>query len=377
MRSLFSLQAVFLAIAISGCSLAKSDKPNDGLGKPVNATTDQQKAIVNLATNVILKTYKDLEGRSGQLHQQALALRSQPTQTNLQRACELWHSARVSWEQTEGFLFGPVHALNLDPKLDTWPTDVGGVGRILSSGAPITVESLQSMDTNLRGFHTIEYLLFGDGKTKNSRAVETFTNRELEYLVAATGDLAKNAGALAFAWEHQNNPDNASSPAYVDVITRPNLDNEKYPSESAVIGEFLNGITGITDEVANGKIAEPLLGDVSKIESKFAWNSVADFSDNIRSVKMIYTGRSESGNGYGLKTLLEAHDKALADEIEQEIEASIIKLQAIGESNTMSFNYALQDASARGRIGDAQAAIQKLFETLDQKARPYFVNGSN
>jgi putative iron-regulated protein len=300
-------------------------------------------------------------------------LQKTTNQENLNKACALWRSARVSWEQTEAFLFGPVEALNLDPKLDTWPTDVSGVKRVLNSPSAITVETLAPLDTNLKGFHLIEFLLFGEGITTNRRDPANFSPRELAYLVAATQDLAQNAAMLAHAWEVQYNPDVAGSPSYVDVITHPSVDNEKYPSEEAVVLELFNGMAGIADEVGNGKIAEPLKGDIDKIESRFAWNSASDFADNIRSVQMIYTGQSDTtGDGTGLKALLAPQNKELADEIETQIKISIETLNAIGESDQLSFRQALQDPVAKARIEEAQKAIQTLFEMLDQKARPYF-----
>jgi putative iron-regulated protein len=368
--------ALTLVATTAACTLNKNTAPASpagGSAGPEKANqTPRQRVIGNLANNVVLHTYKNLATRSAALHEQVILLKSAPTQANLDRACDLWRAARISWEQTESFLFGPVSSLNLDPKLDTWPTDISNVNRVLQSGQPITVATLAPLDTNLKGFHMIEFLLFGDGMNTNKRKPESISAREFDYLFAATEDLALNAASLAHAWEVQSDPDVTDSLPYVKIITGPNVDNKNYSSENAVIAELFNGIAKIADEVSNGKIAEPLNGDIDKIESRFSWNSASDFADNIRSVQMIYTGNAESGDGFGLKNLLEPQNKELADAIQAQIELSISKLNAIGESSSMSFRQALGQPAAKARIEDARKSIQTLFEMIDQQARPYF-----
>ena len=63
----------------------------------------------------------------------------------------------------------------LDPSLDSWPLDKGGIDAILQSGNwedavggdVETVMMHQPMHhRTLRGFHTAEYLLFEDGEAK-------------------------------------------------------------------------------------------------------------------------------------------------------------------------------------------------------------------
>ena len=58
------------------------------------------------------------------------ALRENPGDATLGAACEAWIAARLPWEASEGFLFGPVDFNGYDPALDTWPvnrTDLEGV----------------------------------------------------------------------------------------------------------------------------------------------------------------------------------------------------------------------------------------------------------
>ena len=81
--------------------------------------------------------------------------------------------AREPWEKSEAFLFGPVDALGLDPNMDSWPLDQVAIVNILNSGnfddlnwtdgeSDDEIEAAQ----NVRGFHTLEFLLFKNGEPR-------------------------------------------------------------------------------------------------------------------------------------------------------------------------------------------------------------------
>ena len=83
-------------------------------------------------------------------------------------------ASRRPWETSEAFLFGPVDALQLDPNMDSWPLDQEGIENSLKSGnydnewndgdSDEAIEAAQA----LRGFHTLEYLIFKDGKPRKT-----------------------------------------------------------------------------------------------------------------------------------------------------------------------------------------------------------------
>ena len=87
-------------------------------------------------------------------------------------AALLWITAREPWETSEAFLFGPVADKGLDPNMDSWPLDVDALKNTLASGKfdnltwegefdenDETIAAVQ----NVRGFHTLEFLLFYNG----------------------------------------------------------------------------------------------------------------------------------------------------------------------------------------------------------------------
>lgn len=132
-----------------------------------------QRVVDNYVDNVIIPTYRDLRDRNQALYDAVAAFRSAPSDDAFASACSAWLSAREPWERSEAFLFGPVDALGLDPNMDSWPLDQNAIVQILNSGnyddldwtdadGDDKIEAVQSV----RGFHTLEFLLFKNGRPR-------------------------------------------------------------------------------------------------------------------------------------------------------------------------------------------------------------------
>ncbi len=138
---------------------------------------EELKAIVADYVNVVvLPTYNDLKEANASLNTAVRALADQPSNANFKAAAQAWMTARQPWEMSEAFLFGPVDKLGLDPNMDSWPLDQDAIKNVLKKGdysglnwkdddSDEKIEAAQ----NIRGFHTLEFLLFKDGQP---RAIE-------------------------------------------------------------------------------------------------------------------------------------------------------------------------------------------------------------
>lgn len=124
---------------------------------------------------VVLPTYSDLKSRVETLYKKVNALAENPTNQAFKDACDAWISAREPWEKSEAFLFGPVADQGLDPNMDSWPLDQAAIVNILNSGDYSQMEwsgdYIEDSDAisaaqNVRGFHTLEFLLFKDGQAR-------------------------------------------------------------------------------------------------------------------------------------------------------------------------------------------------------------------
>ncbi|MCC6159393.1 MAG: peptidase M75 [Deltaproteobacteria bacterium] len=343
------IAAMAVLAIVTGCPPTDDDE---------SASTGFDDAVVieDFTDQVVIPTYAWLAAAAGDLNDAVAALTASPTETTHAAAKAAWVATRMPWEQSEGFLFGPVDTYGIDPALDTWPVNKTDLDAVLSGPDDLTMEYVSNLDPSLKGFHSIEYLLFGEDSEK---AVEGFTAREFEYLVALTGELAANADTLASSWT-----DGVDGGEPYGDIFRGAGTNSAYPSLGSAAQEIVEGMIGICDEVANGKIADPFDNqDPNLVESQFSFNSLADFSDNMRSVRNAFNGSVPDAEtaGTGLGSWVESRDADLAAQINDLIDQSIAALGEISHP----FRDAILDPAAEDTIIAAQAVINELRVVLE------------
>lgn len=139
----------------------------------INDDTTLDPVIKQYVDQVVLPTYNQLAVLNDALDAAVKQFKQNPSNANFTACANAWLEARQPWEQSEAFLFGPVDELGLDPNMDSWPLDQAQIAQILKSQAfnnlnwkegesDEKVEKAQS----LRGFHTLEFLIFKDGKAR-------------------------------------------------------------------------------------------------------------------------------------------------------------------------------------------------------------------
>lgn len=343
-------------------------------GMTAQAASNQE-IITNVAVNVITQTYKDLASRAADLKAKVDVFAQAPTEENLTAAQQAWRDARVPWEASEAFLFGPVEGLGLDPMMDTWPLNKLDLDAVLASNRNLTPDFVRGLGTNVQGFHTIEYLLFGDGVNGPNKQLSAFNAKQLQYLQATSTLLAEYTGRLAHAWTNNYDPENPSAPGYMDIIRNPNMRNPVYTSERAVLEELIRGMMGIADEVGTGKLSDPMGGDIKAanpalVESPFAWNSLTDFAYNIRSIKSVYTGTYGATQGAGIRDFVADRDPALAAKVDAKIDSCIALILDIAGPNKLDFRQAITDPAGRARTNTAIAALAELHLMLQDQVLP-------
>lgn len=351
-----ALCALALPLAAGTLLVACKDEPTT---QPVSTVSTGliDTVLRTASTEVILATYADLNANAGQLSTAVAALQAAPSATTLEAARTAWRNTRRPWEQSEGFLFGPVDEQGIDPSIDDWPVNYIDLDNVMSSSATLNKEYVDGLETTLKGFHTIEYLLFGNNSAKT---INDFTPRQFEYLTAVTQSFRAKTLQLYNAWA-------PSGMNFADTIAQAGASfNTRYTSRSQALQELVNGAAGICNEVANGKIADPFtLQDRTKEESQFSNNSNADFADNIRSVRNIYLGvYNGAGSGRGLQAIVAARNPELDARLRSEIDAAIAAI----ENMTPSFGVAI--FSNKSAVEAAQAAILKAKLTLESEVLP-------
>ena len=330
-------------IFILGLSACSNDKSVD----PVE-TYDFTSIINSYSDNVIIATYADLESKTAALQTACQNFSNNPTQDNLNAAANSWYAARVPWELSEAFLFGPVSFLSIDPSMDSWPVDETQLESVLNSSFELTPDFVRNgLGYSLRGFHTLEYFLFTEGAFRD---FSTITERGRSYITAVATVLAEDAANVHDQWVS----------SYGAEFKNAGKSGSRYSSVNQAVQEIVDGIITIVDEVGNGKISEPYVTkDVNTVESQYSWNSLTDFSNNIIGVKNAYLG----GSGSGLNEYVKSKNTQLNNRVLSELEDAIIKITNIPEPFRNNLN-------ANTEIQAAIDACNTLLETFINDIKP-------
>jgi predicted lipoprotein len=213
------------------------------------------------------------------------------------------------------------------------------------------------LDPTLRGYHSIEYLIFGVG---GSRKVSDLDIRKKKYLVSLADDLLNNnVLPLLSSWQ--------GSAGYGTTVLTAGEGNTTFSSKKAFFLAVAadNGMADICNEVGQqnegGKIYNPYINkDSTLAESPYSGNSLTDFKNNIIGAQQVYLGFN---SGKGFKDLVAAKNRDLDNKIQVAFTAAINSFDNISGSDNMRFEVAIYDR--RTQIAATLAALNTLQALLD------------
>lgn len=316
MKTIELLKKALMMIALLGITCGFAACSDDKDDPDPNQLDNRKTAIITQYVNgVVIPTYRSLADEAVELATLCEELRQNPSQSKVDECCESWISARKYWELSEAFLFGAAADYNIDPHIDSWPLQKSQLDNILANDALIDAldedgagaDAFATLGYGLLGFHAVEYVLFRDGAP---RKVSEITEAELIYNAAVAQDLANQTIRLEASWAGMANISSAKQnrleefelePSFnygENMITAGMTGNTLYKTQLAAMEQILTGASDISDEVGNTKITDPVnSGNVLDVESWYSWNSIADFTDNIRSVRNAYYGSLDGSVG--------------------------------------------------------------------------------
>ena len=289
-----------------------------------------REVLKNLVSNVIVPTYTSLANETEKLEQTLNGLTTSTiTQAQINAACEDFKEARKYWERSEAFLMGAASDFDIDPTIDSWPLNRSLLLSYFNNG----MDDEMLDDATILGFHALEFILFRDGqprKVAELQANDTYKNfekitgaQELAYAQTICTLLKQRTFQLQCAWDGGANASRLAvvKAAGLDYQTEKGLSygenliqagidgsNSTFPTLKAAIAQVLSDDEGsclaICGEVGTAKIANPFsAGDVSYVESPYSYNSIADFRDNIRSIRNVWLGSTDkTANKYSFHT---------------------------------------------------------------------------
>ena len=364
--------------AFTACS-SDDDKKEESKIEILDAEYD---AIINqYVDNVVLPTYNDLKTKNTALYNAVVSFGNAPSHANFQAVCNAWLTAREPWESSEAFLFGPVADYGLDPNMDSWPLDQEAIVKLLESQQWNEMEWTGDYDEddeaiaaaqNVRGFHTLEFLAFRDGKARTltdtaidgeaANAVYNESNATAwaQYMRNTAQLLVKDVTTLVDAW---NNGYAASFKSH---------NGGDFTSGLSCIEQLIDGCIDIAGEVGDAKIGDPYSLYVSgkttealyAVESWYSWHSRDDYTNNILSIRNAYYGsRDGSINANSLSKLVAKYNAPLDTKVKDAIKSAADAIQAIPQP----FRNNINSSEAKA----AMEACSDLGDVLENELKPF------
>ena len=339
-----TLSICFLCFLTLSCT--KDNSPEPTTSDPV------QSLLSSFGTSTALPVYQKLHDEAEILQSLCGTLASNPTDANLQAAQNQWINVREAWELSECMLFGPVATEGLDPAIDTWPVNQVEIDSVLSSAASFTPSFMETLGDGLKGFHPIEYLLFGPAR---SRKASELSARDLDYLTALAVHLTSKTALMEDAWK-------TDGTNYGSEISKAGAGSTVYAKRQDGILEIATAISGIIDEVGAGKIEEPFVTKDSLLEeSPFSQNSWTDFTHNIEGARNTYNGTIYGTNVPSLHHFVSKFNKDLDLRINQKFDQILVSLN--GFTHPFGRSIHLEP----GKVQSVQTQLAELKEIMDEE----------
>ncbi len=338
-------------------SVAACKKDPDTVTTTVDFNGLKQEVLTDFTNKIAVAGYKDLSDGADNLYTALQTLNDNPTEANLTNAKQAWKNMRAVWEQCEGFLFGPVEDNDYDPNMDTWPTDYVQMDSLLTSTNQLDVSDIQSATLSLRGYHPIEYIIFGD---HGSRKAADITARQKKYMISLATDLRSTCHALYNSWT-------AAPTNFAQEVTKAGSGSTKYAKKQEVYLAIVEGLIGICEEVGEGKMKEPYEAkDPSIVESPYSGNSVQDFKNNIVGLQNVYLGKYKE-DGKGINDLVAQKNLSLDNKIQSQLTA------AINSFDNITVNYEQAITSQPVQVEQTMQALATLKTTLETELKPFVI----
>ncbi|WP_447641468.1 MULTISPECIES: imelysin family protein [Chitinophagaceae] len=350
----------FIALSVILFSCSKS---NDDTSTTTTATTSE--VLNDFVNKTAIPTYYSLDTAALALKTALNNLNTQTTDANLTIAKAKWQSIRAIWEQSEGFLIGPVESEDYDPNTDTWPTDYNEMDSLLNKHSTattlLTEAQVAALSQSLRGYHPIEYIIFGN---HGDRKAADLTQGQLAYMVGLAADLYdNNVHQLYLAW--------TGSDPYGNQLINAGKSSSQYEKVQDAIWAIANGMADICNEVSqdgeDGKINGPYIGnngagDPNLVESPYSGNSWTDFKNNIIGAQNVYLGVN---SGVGISAIVSQYNKDLDNTIKTQFASAISSFNNLG--STYFEEAILASSGKRALVEQTRQAIKTLQATLESK----------
>lgn len=288
---------------------------------------DQGALLTNLASNIIVPNYEDLNTSLSRLESSAVDFGANPTQAGLDQTRTDFVATYVAWMHCSTFEFGPAADRSLRAQVNTFPTDADLIEDNLLSG---TYNLAQASNLDAKGFPALDYLLYGVGGSSESVLDEyNDTNKGpglVDYLMDVITDLRTQVADVPTDWT------SSYQASFIESLGT---------DVGSSMGQFVNEFNFDYELLKKPRLGIPLgvqtLGTPipEKCEALYSGISTDLILAHFDAITNLYFGRSLAGvDGYGLHEAIQDlqanyNGQPLADAISAQIETTRSALAAI------------------------------------------------
>lgn len=349
-----------------------------------------QEIAETFVNKTVVPTYTKMAIKAADLVEDLRTYRKDPTQENLNKACDDFITSRSWWERSEAFLFGAASDFGIDPHIDSWPLDLPALQKYLDKAANIKeldgedsdIVARTKLGQELLGFHGVEYILFENGKPRTAGSI---SEEHLIYAIAVAGDLRNSCWQLLTAWAGEEHASKLNKElvkhiledvelqvlvggqfSYGENMVKAGQPGSIYRSWINAMEAIVSGCNDICDEVGTSKIGSAHTGeDISYIESPYSQRSIHDFYDNITSVENVYLGGIEGNRGASLHQYMQTHNKAMDAKVLKAIDNAKNAIKSMKAPFVLNYT----DAGCKTAMDACKALDETLSELKQELAK--------
>lgn len=279
---------ISLALLLFSCSdSGDSEDPAD--------TFDRGLMLQNMADNLIIPGFQDLQARVNLLDQAVDNFVQNPSANTLDEAQAQWENAFMSWQQVNSYNFGPGDRSlgTLEVLLGTFPVNTNEIeANIIDPGFDLS----SSFNLSIRGFLAIEYLIFGT--SDDAAVVTSFTNSAPRgtYLQTLSEDIVSTVNEVNAEWATFSGT--FTSQTGTDVGSSTTILFNNFASSFESLKNFKVGLPA-------GKRPGQTQTEPEQVEAFYSAKSLDAIEAHLNAIENIWRGRSSSGqNGTGFDEYL-------------------------------------------------------------------------
>lgn len=269
-----------LSVIISSCD--KEDEEEESS----DTASFRTEMLKDVADNLIIPNFEILSSDVNSLHNSIESFNKNPNEQNLLDVRTKWKSAVKSHQHCSAFGFGP-GSLLLGPYanvLGVFPVDESEVeDNILIDDFDLA----NSFSVDIRGFYTIEYLIWRDGLT-NQEVINSFDQNRKDYLLLVSTELKTTFDEIVAEW---------GSGYRSDFVN--NNGTAAGSSLSLYYNEFVKDYENLKNfklELPAGLSAGQTNSDPTLVEAYYSGISTELIEEHWKSNSNIWSGTSKSGS---------------------------------------------------------------------------------